>query len=512
MKHRTLLFLAAISAVSIVHAQKKVTAYAITGVQKGQSNWTEVRLVDIVTGEEIQSVYQSAKDVEILNARTGKPVVKKDMVPTTSQAKTSAPDELQRKKEMEKYFVTTVRVRDKSQDNTTTANDNTNTNTLVATKINTDINVVTTTNVNTRTRVMVIRELRPVQSDKPFATSSAACALDEKHGRLYYTPMNINQLRYIDLKTGKIYYFEDEPFGALKGRGDVPNQITRMVMGSDGNGYALTNDANHLVQFTTGKKPVITDLGALTDDAANAGNSIHSQGRFGGDMIADANKNLYLIGADHSVFKISLETKTATYLGSIQGLPRGFSTNGAVAEGGSSVIVTSSTNTIGYYRFDLNTLQAEKVSTGASVFNASDLANGTLAFEKEKKKKKELKEKKQPEVQPDVVIDKVEEQQPEVASTLSKKQPELHNNIAIYPNPVTDGLVKLSFTDQQPGKYQIQLLDISGRVIGKKEVTINNKVQVEEYRLPEMIAAGNYVFKITSYATNQSTLNKIVVQ
>src|SRR3954468_4314792 len=112
MKHRILLFLTAVTVVSIVHAQKKVTAYAITGVQKGQSNWTEVRLVDIVTGEEIQSVYQSAKDVEILNARTGKPVVKKDMVPTTTQARISSPDELQRKKEMETYFATTVRSRD----------------------------------------------------------------------------------------------------------------------------------------------------------------------------------------------------------------------------------------------------------------------------------------------------------------------------------------------------------------------------------------------------------------
>src|SRR5205085_4444784 len=111
--------------------------------------------------------------------------------------------------------------------------------------------------------------------------------------------------------------------------------------------------------------------------------------------------------------------------------------------------------------------------------------------------------KKQPEVQQqDVVIDKVDVQQPEVASTMSKKQPEFQNNISIYPNPVTDGLVKLSFTDQQPGKYQIQLIDISGRVIGKKEVTINNKVQVEEYRLPELIAKGNYMFKITSYASN----------
>jgi hypothetical protein len=512
MKHRILLFLAAISVVSIVHAQKKVTAYAITGIQKGQSNWTEVRLVDVVTGEEIQSVYQSAKEVEILNARTGKPVVKKDLVsnrilvPTITESKISSADVLQRKKELETYLTTTDRKRENTKDNT-------NVNTNVNTNINTDVNIVTTTNVNSKTRVVIIRDVRPVQSDKPFATSSAACALDEKHGRLYYTPMNINQLRYIDLKTGKIYYFEDEPFGALKGRGDVPNQITRMVLGSDGNGYALTNDANHLIQFTTGKKPVITDLGALNDDAANAASSVHSQSRFGGDMIADANKNLYLIGADHTVFKISLETKTATFLGKIKGLPSGFSTNGAIAEGGSSVIVTSSTNTIGYYRFDLNTLEAEKVSTGASVFNSSDLANSTLAFAKEKKKKekKEIKERKQPDLQQDVVVDKVENN-PEVPTVMSKKLPDLQGNISIYPNPVVDGTVRLSFADQPQGKYSVEVLDISGKLISKKDININNKVQVEELRLPEKIARGNYLVKVTSDATKASSTTKLVVQ
>src|SRR5687768_594609 len=79
---RMLLFIMAATCLSMVHAQeskKKNTAYAITGVQKGSSSWTEVRLVDIATGEEVQSVYQSAQTVEALNARTGKPIVKKDL-------------------------------------------------------------------------------------------------------------------------------------------------------------------------------------------------------------------------------------------------------------------------------------------------------------------------------------------------------------------------------------------------------------------------------------------------
>ena len=73
---QTLLLVAVTAFVSVIHAQKKISAYAITGAQKGQSGWNEVRLIDITTGEEMQSIYKNGKDVEILNARTGKPVRK----------------------------------------------------------------------------------------------------------------------------------------------------------------------------------------------------------------------------------------------------------------------------------------------------------------------------------------------------------------------------------------------------------------------------------------------------
>src|SRR5215212_6066099 len=81
MKRKILLLFVMAPLFSAVYAQKtqKTTAYAITGVQKGQSGWTEVRLVDITTGEEVKSIYQSKSQVEVLNARTGKAVVKKDI-------------------------------------------------------------------------------------------------------------------------------------------------------------------------------------------------------------------------------------------------------------------------------------------------------------------------------------------------------------------------------------------------------------------------------------------------
>lgn len=472
MKRRILLYFVMGALVTSVQAQKSgkssksVTGYAITAAEKGGRSWREVRLMDLNTGTEVKNIYDSKKETEPLNARTGKAIAKKEE--SASRASTVT-------------FTRTV-----SPDKKV---------------VNLDDAIGNGHSQKTVTRVFVYRD--NVQSDKPFATNSAAMAYDKKHERLYYTPMSISQLRYIDLKSGQIYYFEDEDFGVYKHSGDIGNQITRMVIASDGNGYALTNNANHLIRFTTGKKPEITDLGELTDDGANAKYSVHSSGGYGGDIIADASKNLYLITANRNVFKVNIESKVSTYVGTIKGLPRGFSTNGAMVEEGSKVIIASSESTVGYYRFDLNTMESEKISGDGEVFNASDLANGVLAFDKKKKDRKEQNEEVKEETKP---------VNAETAKTQSTEQTNLKAGISVYPNPVTNGYVRLSFSEQPAGKYQVQLLDISGKLISSKEVNISSEAQVEEFRFPELNVRGNYLIRVTSDVNRVNVTNKIVVQ
>src|SRR5262245_3744711 len=82
MKSKTLLLLVMTLFIFAAYGQKKekqVTGYAVTALEKGARNWKEVRLVDINTGQEVKSIYQSAAETEPLNARTGKPIVKKDI-------------------------------------------------------------------------------------------------------------------------------------------------------------------------------------------------------------------------------------------------------------------------------------------------------------------------------------------------------------------------------------------------------------------------------------------------
>lgn len=458
-------------------AQKKnktvpaTNGYAITAVEKGGRGWKEVRQIDAATGETLKTIYDSKQASEPLNARTGKAIEKKE---EPAQKTVTA------------YYYGTggAKVTDQKK------------------VLNLDQEVFNTPKEPARVMHRVYVYQQRFAADQPFASNSAAMAYDKKHERLYYTPMAINQLRYIDLKTGKIYFFENEPFGVVEGMADTRNQITRMAIASDGNGYALSNDANHLIRFTTGKNPEITDLGPLNDEAVNKV-SVHSDRGFGGDMIADASGNLYVITANRAVFKVSIENKSAQFLGTIKGLPQGFTTNGAMAEGGSKVIIASSESTSGYYRFDLNTLQAEKVSQSADVFNASDLANGVLAFEKNKK------DKKQDEVKNETaapVVETVTAKADESEDMMTK------SGIAVFPNPVTNGSINLSFKGQAAGKYQVQLLDMAGRIVASKEVNINSEAQTENFRFPELSVKGSYLVKITSEENKVNVTNKIVVQ
>ncbi|HMI78087.1 MAG TPA: T9SS type A sorting domain-containing protein [Ferruginibacter sp.] len=459
--------------ITVLHAQsgRSATAYAITASAKGQHDWKEVRLIDIKTGKEIQSVFTSKQETEILNARTGKPVQKKDNIAKTEAEQTSVQ-------------VYTIDANNKPQ---------------LVTK-NVDLDKLRAS--GNKVVVFSNKHITGQQGyDKPFATNSAAMAYDKKHERLYYTPMGINQLRYIDLKSNKVYYFEDEAFGVVQGQWDVAGQITRMVIASDGNGYALSNDANHLIRFTTGKKAEITDLGAVSDAPANGDFSIHRG--VGGDMIADNAGNLYLVTAYRNVWKINIETLMAEYKGGIKGLPEDYQTNGAAVEEGSKIIVASSRSTAGYYRFDLNTLQAEKVTGEEEVFNASDLANANLAsVKKEEKKEEKPKEEVAQPVKTETVAAKQETPVEEIRN----------NNITVYPNPVTDGLVKLSFSNQPTGKYNVQVLDMSGQILSTSDMVLNSKNQVMEIKLPGGIAKGSYFIRVASEDGRNNLTTKLIVQ
>jgi hypothetical protein len=319
-----------------------------------------------------------------------------------------------------------------------------------------------------------------------FASGVAAIAYDKRNNRLYYTPMFIDQLRYVDLRTMKVFFLNGAGIEALKVKAsDQSNIITRMAFASDGNGYALTNDGNHLVQFTTGKKPTVTDLGMLADDPENKGVSIHNScSSFGGDMIADDDDNLYVFSARNHVFKINIETKVATHLGAVSGLPQNFTINGAAVGSDNRVLVVSATSNTALYAIDIKTWTAAVVNTAAP-WRSSDLGNSNL------------------------LVTKNSGPPPALLSSLEENT---GTRVQLYPNPVPNKQFTVQFNQLQ-GKYTLQVTDVLGREISRSVVNVAGKGQAQPVQLPATTKAGVYLVKIIDQASLQTVFSgKIIVQ
>ena len=269
---------------------------------------------------------------------------------------------------------------------------------------------------------------------------------------------------------------------------DESLNITRMTIGADGNGYALTNDANHLIRFTTGSKTIISDLGNLVDAESNNGISVHNRcSSWGGDIIADAFGNLYLFTASRNVFIIDPGTRIATYKGTVTNLSPSYTVNGAAVINDNNVIISSANTFEGFYSVNMKDLSATKLNTQGQVYNASDLASCNLLHQDEK-------------------------QNSVGVPTLSNIEVIGNRLISIYPNPVSNGQIKITFDGNAAGKYKIALTDLQGRFIDSKDVYIKGAGQVENFQMRTKQAAGVYMIKITDAANKSIFSDKLVIE
>jgi hypothetical protein len=325
----------------------------------------------------------------------------------------------------------------------------------------------------------------------PFATGVAAAAYDKKHSRLYFTPMFVDQLRYIDLRTMKVYYVSDQPFTKLGSmHNDEGKIITRMVIAPDGYGYAISNDGNTFIRFSTGKKTTtIEQLGTLVDDASNNGISIHNRcSSFGGDMISDDKGNLIILTARNIVFTVNTESKVAKYLGTIRGLEQNFTVNGAVVDGDGNLLVSSAVDGNTYYVVNPAGWSATPYKAINGVYRSSDLANSNYLSAKT----------------PKVPIADIQR--------LIRPEEKFANLIAVYPNPVTTSAIKLQFTKVPTGNYTIELRDVLGRTVTQRKISVETENQTQDLKLDRRNTNGVYMIKVFD-GTGQSVFTqKLVVQ
>ncbi len=322
-----------------------------------------------------------------------------------------------------------------------------------------------------------------------FSSGVAAMAYDKKNNRIWFTPMFIDQLRFIDLRTMKVFYVTDNAFtGSPSKNADQSNIVTRMVIADDGYGYALTNDGNNLIRFNT-KKLTITNLGTLTDAPENKGVSIHNScSSFGGDMIADDEGNLIIVSARNTVFKVNINSKVATLLGVVKGLPQNFTSNGMVVDDQNRILISSASNGESWALLALDNMTATPYKPEGGVWRSSDLANSNILQTRNTSTPKQ-----------EII-------------TRTIPNDDNSNKILVYPNPVNDNRFTVQFNQMDAGVYMMTLNDVMGRQVVSRSVNISGVEHAETVNLSSVIAKGVYLIKLSAQNSRQVYTKKIVVQ
>jgi Secretion system C-terminal sorting domain len=315
----------------------------------------------------------------------------------------------------------------------------------------------------------------------------AAMAHDKKNKRVYFTPMLIDRLSYVDLRTMRIHTVTNNFSGMVTKASDQSNIFTRMVIGDEDYGYALTNDSKHLLRFST-RNHVIRDLGSLEDAPGNEVSVHESCNSFGGDIIADDDDHLYLITFRNNVFRIKLRNKVAKHLGTITGLPENFTTNGvSVDEQERKLILVSSVDASDVYTVNLNSMAAHRLHSN-NAWYAADLGSSNILKERDGGHHHT----------PDMIV---------------SNDNMISDKIQLFPNPVTSNEFQLQFIDMEPGKYMVDILDVRGQVVTSTQVSNNGgKTNIVSVKLPQLTSKGIYIVRVTDKSNISFFSGKIVLQ
>ena len=137
---------------------------------------------------------------------------------------------------------------------------------------------------------------------------------------------------------------------------------------------------------------------------------------------------------------------------------------------------------------DTKDFVATPIEGSDMVYNASDLANGNLLYQKE--------------------VDAAR-----TFADFKPVVPVLTNEAHIYPNPVTSNEFKIYFEGQQAGKYNVAITDLSGKPVMNSIINVGSaKSQVETITLNRSFAKGMYMVKVTDANNKFIFTERIVVQ
>jgi hypothetical protein len=92
-------------------------------------------------------------------------------------------------------------------------------------------------------------------------------------------------------------------------------------------------------------------------------------------------------------------------------------------------------------------------------------------------------------------------------TSINKHETPGNNQMLVYPNPVQNGNVKVSFSLPLADKGTLQFIDATGKIIAEKAVILNNGENILNYSFPNF-RKGLYFIKLT---TTKAVLNQKVL-
>lgn len=84
-------------------------------------------------------------------------------------------------------------------------------------------------------------------------------------------------------------------------------------------------------------------------------------------------------------------------------------------------------------------------------------------------------------------------------------------SISVYPNPVTDKSMAVSFVNQETGIYQVNLINEIGQVVMNKAIQVNGSNVTESITLGKELAAGKYQLQVIA-ENGKKTIQQLLIK
>lgn len=304
------------------------------------------------------------------------------------------------------------------------------------------------------------------------AVNMATLAYDASNNNLVYMPMFSSNIYVLNAKSREITLVENNV--ARVTSCDINSHFTRMTAGYDGSIYAINNVGTQFIKISkSGNQYNVTDLGIITEDAANGKSSFTiMETGFGGDMIADAEGNFYVFSASGNVFKVVTKELKAKFIGKIAGIPDNYSVNGSAVNSKGNVVIASAKGAP-LYEVDLNTLQAKQLP-GEQNLHIYDLASKYFANDKAA-----------------------------LGNVLA--------NIDLYPTRVDEKLININVNDKTvKGSVKLNIFDLSGKNVLTQALSVKDGFLRQQVYLRNLVS-GAYLVNITDEFGKVLLNKKIVV-